>query len=347
MIQLAEDLGFDGVWIAEHHFRTYGVCPSIMPFAAFVAARTTKVKIGAAVVVLPFHNPLRAAEEAAEVDILSKGRLMYGFGRGYQAIEFNGFNVSLEEARARTDEAVEIMKLAWTQDDFSYDGRFTKVENLTIMPKPIQKPHPPLWTAAVSPETIGHYAAKGIPFITDPIATLSRVRRSCEEWLRVAKENGHDVTAPPLGALRGLIIAETEKEARQMAEHARAIAQPPGSNTPESAPIEKTGQFAAGYYYWKDRYLGANLELDTDFFWNRTWIAGDPDRVRGIIKDLEEWGIRHILFNLGDATATEENRRTLKLFAESVMPYFRDRKATPSRSSSGNPVHPPRGSRSP
>lgn len=323
MIQLSEELGYDGVWIAEHHFRRYSICPSIMPFAAFVAARTSRVKIGSGVVVLPLHNPIRAAEEAAELDLLSNGRLMYGFGRGYQAIEFNGYNVSLSEARARTDEAIEIMKLAWTQESFSYDGQFTKVEDVAVQPKPLQKPHPQMWTAAVSPETVSHYAAKGIPTISDPITTLGRVKRSCEEWLQVAGESGHDITNAPLATLRGLVIAETDQEARKMAEKARAIAQPTGSVTQESAPVEKTGQFAAGYTYWKDRYLGANLELDADFFWDKTWLGGDPERVRRTIDDLEQAGIRHIILNLGETNDIEMNKRSLRLFAEAVMPHYR------------------------
>ncbi len=329
MVQYAEDLGYDGAWFAEHHFRNYGICSSIMPFAAFAAARTTKIKIGSAIVVLPFHNPLRAAEEAAQVDLLSGGRLMYGFGRGYQSIEFNGFNLPLQEARARTDEAIEILKLAWTQDQFSYDGEFTKVENVTVLPKPLQKPHPPMWTASVSPETVGHYAAKGIPFITDPLATFGRCKRATDEWRKVAAEHGHPVDDTNFGSMRGLVIAETEKEARAMAERAREFQKDDNITNLQGAPIEKTGEFAAGYYYWKDRYLGKNQELTVDFFWDRMWLAGDPDRVAAGVKTMEDMGFKHILFTLGHAPSTsmEENKRRLKLFAESVMPRFKTKVA--------------------
>ena len=325
MIQYAEDLGYDGVWIAEHHFRDYGICPNIMPFAGFVAARTTKIKIGSAVVVLPFHNPLRAAEDAALVDLLSGGRLMYGFGRGYQSIEFHGFDLSLNEARERTDEAIDIMRLAWTQDHFDYDGKYTKVENVNVLPKPVQKPHPPMWTASVSPETVGHYAKKGIPFITDPIATFSRLKKASDEWRRVAAEHGHDVSDTNFGTLRGLIIAETEKEARKIAERARDSQKDDRITNLQSAPIEKTGEFAAGYYYWKDRYLNKNSELTTDFFWDRMWVAGDPDRCIQVVKNIEDMGFKHVLFTLGHAphVSMEENKRRLKLFAEAVMPHFK------------------------
>lgn len=324
MIEYSEELGFDGVWIAEHHFREYGICPSIMPFAGFVAARTKKVKIGSAIVVLPFHNPLRAAEEAAQIDVLSNGRMLYGFGRGYQGIEFNGFNVALSEARDRTDEAVDIMRLAWTKDHFSYDGKFTQVDNVNVLPKPIQKPHPPLWTAAVSPETVGHYAKKGIPFIADPIATFGRCKRAVDEWRQVAGEHGFDTADVPFAMLRGLIIAETEKEAFEMAKRAHEQqAETPQDYRLQSAPIEKTGEFAAGYYYWKDRYLGRNQTVGPEFFWDRTWIAGDPERVRRIVKDMEGIGFKHMLFTLG--RDKEDSKRRLKLFAEEVMPHFKAR----------------------
>ncbi|MCH7553961.1 MAG: LLM class flavin-dependent oxidoreductase [Chloroflexi bacterium] len=329
MIQYSEELGFDGVWIAEHHFRNYGICPNIMPFAAFVAARTTKIKIGTAVVVLPFHNPLRAAEDAAIVDMLSNGRLLYGFGRGYQSIEFQGFNISLNEARERTDEAIDIMRLAWTQDHFDYDGKFTKVENVTVNPKPLQKPHPPMWTATVTPDTVGHYAKKGIPFITDPLATFGRLKKASDTWREVAAENGFDTTETNFGTLRGLVIAETEKEAWEMAKRARESQKDTNITNLESAPIEKTGEFAAGYYYWKDRYLSKNASLTPEFFWDRMWVAGDPDRCVGIVKNLESMGFKHLLFTLGHPphTTMEENKRRLKLFADAVMPHFRSKVA--------------------
>ncbi len=327
LIEYVEELGFDGVWIAEHHFRNYGICSNIMPFASFVAARTTRIKIGSAIVVLPFHNPLRAAEDAAMVDVLSNGRLMYGFGRGYQSIEFNGFNIPLAEARERTDEAIDIMKLAWTKDHFSYKGKWTSVDNVNVLPKPVQKPHPPMWTAAVSPETVGHYARRGIPFIVDPLATFSKCRRASDEWKKVAAENGHDVSQTEFGAMRGLVIAETEKQAWELAEHARDSQKDTSIINLESAPIEKTGEFAAGYYYWKDRYLGKNQQIGPEFFWERMWVAGDPERVTRIVQDMEAMGFRHIMFNLGHApyTSLEENKRRLKLFAEGVMPRFRQK----------------------
>lgn len=325
LIQYAEDVGFDGVWLAEHHFRNYGICPSIMPFAAFVAARTRRVKIGSAIVVLPFHHPLRAAEEAAEVDLLSGGRLMYGFGRGYQSIEFQGFNIPLSEARERTDEIVDIMKLAWADAPVTYRGKHYTIENVNVYPKPLQKPHPPMWSAAVSPETIRHQAERGMPFITDPIATFGRCQRAADEWRSIAGPKGFDTSNVAFGCQRGLIIGETEQEARAMALRAHEMGKDENIVNLQSAPIEKTGEFAAGYYYWKDRYLGKNQELTVDFFWDRVWIAGDPRRCIERLETLEAMGFKHVIFTLGHypTVTLEMNKRRLKIFSESVIPHFK------------------------
>ena len=121
-IRVGEDLGFDSVWLAEHRFTAYGEMPDTMVFAAAAAAVTTRVRIGTAVVVLPFHNPIRLAEQVAMVDVLSGGRLDFGVGRGYQAGEYRGFNIPMDESRTRFEEVLDICVGLWTQDGFSFDG---------------------------------------------------------------------------------------------------------------------------------------------------------------------------------------------------------------------------------
>src|SRR5206468_9458401 len=108
--RLADELGFDVVWLAEHHFSPYGICPSLAPLAGAIATATRRVRIGTAVVIAPFEHPLRIAEEWAEIDILSGGRLEFGLGRGYQPTEFRGLGVSMEATRERFDESLEIVR---------------------------------------------------------------------------------------------------------------------------------------------------------------------------------------------------------------------------------------------
>src|SRR5947207_6994266 len=149
--RLADELGFEAVWLAEHHFSSYGVCPWGAVLAAAIARETRRVRIGTSVVVAPFAQPLRIAEEWAMVDILSGGRLEFGIGRGYQPKEFRGLGVSMEKTRERFDEAVEVIRSAWTDERVTFEGEFYQVRDLHDLPRPVQKPHPPLWTAAVSP----------------------------------------------------------------------------------------------------------------------------------------------------------------------------------------------------
>src|SRR5262245_34889275 len=151
--RLVERLGFDTIWLAEHHFSTYGILPSLPVLAAAVARETRRIRIGTAVVIAPFAHPLRIAEEWAMVDILSDGRLEFGLGRGYQPKEFVGLDISMEHTRERFDECMEVIRRAWTEERVTFDGQFYKVPGVAVFPKPLQQPHPPLWTAAVSPDT--------------------------------------------------------------------------------------------------------------------------------------------------------------------------------------------------
>src|SRR6266542_6781895 len=147
--KLADELGFDTVWLAEHHFSAYGICPSLAVLAAAVARETSRVRIGTAVVIAPFAHPVRIAEEWAMIDILSVGRLAFGLGRGYQPKEFVGLSISMEKTRERFDESLEVIRRAWTQERCSFEGEFFQVRDLCVLPKPVQKPHPPLWTAEI------------------------------------------------------------------------------------------------------------------------------------------------------------------------------------------------------
>src|SRR5713101_3893926 len=130
--RLADELGFEAVWLAEHHFSSYGICPSLAVLAAAIARETRRVRIGTSVVIAPFEHPLRIAEEWAMVDILSNGRLEFGLGRGYQPKEFRGLGVSMEKTREKFDESYEIIRRAWTHERMSFDGEFYKVPEVRV-----------------------------------------------------------------------------------------------------------------------------------------------------------------------------------------------------------------------
>src|SRR5438093_10971015 len=150
-IERAEELGFDAVWLAEHHFQWYGIATDLMVIAGWVAARTQRVRIGTAIVVLPFHNPVLLAEQAATIDLLSGGRLDFGIGKGYRYNEFAGFATPMEEADARFDESLEVMRKAWTSDrPWSHRRTYWQFDSVVVEPPTAQKPHPTLWMGAGS-----------------------------------------------------------------------------------------------------------------------------------------------------------------------------------------------------
>src|SRR6266446_1410475 len=148
LIALADSLGFDVAWLAELHFGgAFSLLSNPLMVVPAIAARVPRIRIGTAVVLLPLHHPLSCAEQAATADLLSGGRLEFGVGRGSIPTQFHGFRVPVADNRARFDECLEIIRLAWTRERFSYRGRFYEVDNLSVVPKPVQKPHPPIRVA--------------------------------------------------------------------------------------------------------------------------------------------------------------------------------------------------------
>src|SRR5690242_2161512 len=175
-MEWTEELGFDQIWLTEHHFIDYGLAVDPASLAATAAARTRRVRIGLAAAILPFHHPLRLAEQLALIDIISKGRLDVGVGRGNRPAEFRGYHVPQQENRERFDEAVDIMLKAWTEERFSHEGRFFTIGETRVIPKPWQRPHPPIYQVCGSDDGIESSAARGWPMLnsvlTGPVEQL-------------------------------------------------------------------------------------------------------------------------------------------------------------------------------
>lgn len=150
-IALAEVLGYDAVWLTEHHFVDDGYSPSVLPLAAAAAVQTRRVDIGLFIALLPLYHPVRLAEDAATVDVLSGGRLILGLSGGYREAEFRGLGIPFAERGARADEALEILHGCWEQEPFSYSGRHFQLENVVLRPRPVQRPHPRLFYGGGSP----------------------------------------------------------------------------------------------------------------------------------------------------------------------------------------------------
>ena len=168
-VQFAEELGFDSVWLAEHHFCRYGIVPNALSMAMHIAAKTKTIRIGTVVSVLTFHNPIFLAEETALLDVLSNGRLEFGVGRGQVVYEYNNFNVDYDSRTVRFREILDIILGLWTTRGFTYHGEYYSVDDLTVAPTPIQKPHPQVYLAvSKTPESIDVAVSRDLPILTSP-----------------------------------------------------------------------------------------------------------------------------------------------------------------------------------
>src|SRR5574341_208298 len=184
-IQYAEELGFDAVWLAEHHFTRFGVVPSALPFATYVAARTSKIRIGTGVSVLNFHHPVFMAEETAMLDVLSNGRLDFGVGRGQVVYEYNNFKVPYDSRTQRFEEIVDIILGLWSTPGFTYHGEHYSVDDLTIAPVPIQQPHPPMYLAVSrTPGSVDVAVSRDLPVLTSANTPADDVPRAALTWVR-------------------------------------------------------------------------------------------------------------------------------------------------------------------
>src|SRR5262249_50377815 len=173
---LAEALGFNSVWVPEHHFGLFGCLPTPAVFLAHVAAKTTRIKLAPATVLLPCNQPLRVAEEYAMLDLLSDGRAIFSAGRGYDKREYDAFAIPFDESRARFDEEMQLVRAAWTEEEFTFAGQFHQVlEPLTVLPRPVQQPHPPMYVASFRRQAVGMAAGRGFTAIFAPFAATRRL----------------------------------------------------------------------------------------------------------------------------------------------------------------------------
>jgi alkanesulfonate monooxygenase SsuD/methylene tetrahydromethanopterin reductase-like flavin-dependent oxidoreductase (luciferase family) len=216
-IEIMDKTGYDAVWLAEHHFSSFSVCPSIHMMGTLVAARTNRLRIGTAVSLAAFYHPLRLAEEVAMLDVLSGGRVNWGAGRGFARIEFEAFGVPPEESAARFREAVDIVLAAWTNERLTFAGKHFRFNDVEVLPKPAQRPHPPVWMAATSESAIESAASRGFSILMDPHSTrrdIGRKRRLYGERLAAA---GFSLAGREIPTARLIALGDSEAEATEVA----------------------------------------------------------------------------------------------------------------------------------
>ncbi len=312
--QTAEALGFRSVWLAEHHFSTYGYLSRPAQLATYIAAKTTRLRVGTAVIVVPLHHPLVVAEEIATLDLLSGGRLDVGLGRGYQHYEFERLGLELESGRARWEESVDVILKAFQGRPFSYDGKIFKIPETTIFPQPVQKPRPPIWITAQSPDSVEGAVRRGFNVLTGgfgvPIERMAEFRRLFDRVVAEVKPR------EPLevGVQRAVYVADDDADARAAAEQARWN-------------MRVTLSLRNNYQRVEDGRaipVPAPKEPSVDELLDRYLVIGTPDTcVRQIKRIQESVGITH--FNCSFWFGDLEHARVLRsmeTFAREVMPAF-------------------------
>ena len=177
----AEALGYNSTFVVEHHFTGFGQVSASLTLLTWLAARTKTLRLGTAVMVLPWHNPVLLAEQAATIDLLSGGRLEFGVGKGYRHNEFASFCIPMEEADERFEESLALIIKSWTTHErFSHHGKYWNFENIIVEPPTKQKPHPPIWMAAGNPDSIRKVARRGFKLLLDQLASTAARHRAIQ-----------------------------------------------------------------------------------------------------------------------------------------------------------------------
>ncbi len=291
-VQEADRLGFHSLFMVEHHFTGQGQVSASMTLLAYLAAKTQHIRLGTAVVVLPWHNPVLVAEQAATLDLLSGGRFDFGVGKGYRAPEFAGFCVPQEEATERFDEAIEVIRKAWTSEGrFSHHGKRWHYQDIVVEPEPLQRPHPPLWLAAGSEDSIRRAAREGFNLLLDQLASVQQVIDRVGLFREECQRIGRDYDPMMVGVTRALQMFHGEAE-RQVAFETR------------KRVVGVIGDLARGAR--PDRVEDDDAPL-----------LGLPEEIIARLRRLQAGGVENIL--LVDPNATPAS---LRAFAQEVMPAF-------------------------
>lgn len=212
-VELAEELGFDSAWLIEHHFKEDGECPSVLLTAAATAARTRRIKIGTAMLLLPLHRPVRVAEDVAVLDNIANGRFILGVAASYRPIEFEGLGEGRKGREARMEEQLEILIKSWTTDSFAYSGKHYQFPEISVMPKPAQKPHPPIWIGASTEGGFRRAAKWADALCSSPRHHLSDLKNHYASYRRYLKEFGREEVCTPV--IREVYCAESMKQAEE------------------------------------------------------------------------------------------------------------------------------------
>ncbi len=296
----ADRLGFYSTFLVEHHFSGFGQVSATLDLLGWVAARTSAIRVGTAVLVLPWHDPVLLAERAATLDLLSGGRLDFGVGKGYRHSEFAGFCVPTEEAEARFDESLAVILKAWSSDEpFSHEGQFWRYHEIVVEPPTAQKPHPPVWIAAGRPESVRNVAALGANLLLDQFASTEAIGERIALFKAECEACDRAFDPMDVAVARNLYVARDANDAsaalaRQAGLHDRMIERSRGPDGSKRSHIMA--------------YAGAT---------EAHALFGTPEEIIAGLQALQAVGVRYVLMSGADAT-----RQSMQRFAAEVMPAF-------------------------
>ncbi len=308
----AEEMGYAHVWLTEHHFLENGYCPSLLTVASAIAARTSRIRIGTWVLLLPLHNALRVAEDAAAVDVISKGRLILGVGLGYRIEEFEALGVPREQRAARMEESVELLRLAWSQERFSFHGERYNVDDLTVTPRPVQAGGPRIWMAARGERPARRAARLGCPLAL----AAGGGRHELDLWRDGLRTQGKDPDDLEVLVSRNVYVTDDVEATKR-----------------EILPFLTWDQEGATDLIRYYREAG-DLKRDAAFFQNpqtkdtpRAWpIMGDADacteQMEAMQADVPATDV-HLTFANG--MSHERKLHYMERFAREVLPRFAGR----------------------
>ncbi len=299
----AEAMGFHSLFLVEHHFTGVAQVSASLNLLTFLAARTSTIRLGTAVIVVPWHNPVLLSEQAATLDVLSNGRFDFGVGKGYRPKEFDGFCIPIEEATERFEEAMELVRKSLTSDTrFSHHSKRWNFEDIIVEPPPIQKPHPPLWLAAGRADSIRKAAADGYCLLLDQFATFEVTLERFHIYRDAVEESGRVFDPMTVGVARGLQIVRNDDE--------------------RAAAIERRMQSLARmnrHASSDDGSYVSSMASDPDLLKaaEQGTLIGTPDEIVERLRQLRNGGVEYILLS-GTANAPD----VLRTFAEEIMPAF-------------------------
>ncbi len=309
-LQLAEDLGYDQIWLTEHHFSEDGYSPALFPLAAAIAARTSTIRIGFYLLLLPLHHPVAVAEAATAVDLISGGRFDLGLGQGYSRVEFAGYGAARRERATRLEEGIKAIRGMWTQDPFTFKGTHYDLSDVSLTPKPVQAPHPPIWVGAMAPSAIERVGRLGCHYhrLGEPAN-----QGIYDDALRAA---GHDPAGFSVANLRWVYVAPSLDEAwDDTQDHLHYLL------TMYARWLDTAADFDPDYVGVAPFPAPADLRhADSQLLGSP--LFGTPDLVAaGLHEMVSTIRTTHIVLGMHlPGLAPAKVRRSMELFAKEVMP---------------------------